>query len=297
VPVVMISIEEQRARGFALGAYDFLVKPLDVNQLVTIVNRALTSPSGSILVVDDDPSLLDVVGRQLVAEGLAALTAQDGREALSLIRSHRPSVLILDLLMPEMNGFELLMEVRSSGIDTPVIVLTGKDLADDDRTMLRRGLAQVIHKGGDAIDKVIAEAKRHVMQRRAVVTMRAPRILYVEDVAQNRDIIRRYLAPEFEVIEAYDGEAGVHRAQNDRPELILMDLSLPNLDGWEATRLIKVDPATAHIPVIAITGHVTTEDRQRAMDVGCDAFLTKPIARDELLTVIRSHMPKRGGSR
>src|SRR5690606_34565952 len=129
-----------------------------------------------------------------------------------------------------------------------------------------------------------------VLLRRSVV-VRNPRILYVEDVPQNRDSVRRYLAGDFEVIEASDGEAGVHRPSAERPDLILMDLSLPNLDGWEATRLIKVDPATSHIPVVAITGHVTVEDRQRAMAVGCDAFLTKPIARDELLAAVRAHLP------
>ena len=292
-PVVIISIEEQRARGYALGAVDYLIKPLDVDSLVDVVERAMNAASGSVLVVDDDAELLDVIERQLRNAGLSPITTTDARHALTLLRSHRPALMILDLLMPEMDGFQLLMEIRRAGIDTPVLVLTGRDLTHGDRRVLREGLAQVILKGGDALDVVVAEAKRHILQRGAVAVVRPPKILYVEDIAQNRDIVRRYLGEEFEVIEAFDGEAGLQRAAQDRPELILMDLSLPNLDGWEATRQIKLDPATSHIPVIAITGHVTKEDRQRALAVGCDAFLTKPIARDELLTVMRTHMTRR----
>jgi len=292
-PVVIISIEEQRARGYALGAVDYLIKPLDVDSLVDVVERAMNAASGSVLVVDDDAELLDVIERQLRNAGLSPITTTDARHALTLLRSHRPALMILDLLMPEMDGFQLLMEIRRAGIDTPVLVLTGRDLTHGDRSVLREGLAQVIQKGGDALDVVVAEAKRHILQRGAVAVVRPPKILYVEDIAQNRDIVRRYLGDEFEVIEAFDGEAGLQRAAQDRPELILMDLSLPNLDGWEATRQIKLDPATSHIPVIAITGHVTKEDRQRAQAVGCDAFLTKPIARDELLTVMRAHMTRR----
>ncbi len=292
-PVVIISIEEQRARGYALGAVDYLIKPLDVDSLVDVVERAMNAASGSVLVVDDDAELLAVIERQLRNAGLSPITTTDARHALTLLRSHRPALMILDLLMPEMDGFQLLMEIRRAGIDTPVLVLTGRDLTHGDRHVLREGLAQVILKGGDALDVVVAEAKRHILQRGAVAVVRPPKILYVEDIAQNRDIVRRYLGDEFEVLEAFDGEAGLQRAAQDRPELILMDLSLPNLDGWEATRQIKLDPATSHIPVIAITGHVTKEDRQRALAVGCDAFLTKPIARDELLTVMRTHMTRR----
>ncbi|MBL9106714.1 MAG: response regulator [Myxococcales bacterium] len=293
IPVVIVSIEEQRARGYALGAVDYLVKPLDVDSLVEVVERAMNAAGGNVLVVDDDVELLGVVERQLRNAGLSPITAADARQALALLRSHRPALMILDLLMPEMDGFQLLMEIRRAGIDTPVLVLTGRDLSHGDRALLREGLASVIQKGGDALDVVVAEAKRHILQRGAVAVVRAPRVLYVEDIAQNRDIVRRYLGADFEVIEAVDGEAGLQRAAHDRPELILMDLSLPNLDGWEATRQLKLDPATAHIPVIAITGHVTAEDRQRAQAVGCDAFLTKPIARDELLATMRAHMSRR----
>ena len=104
------------------------------------------------------------------------------------------------------------------------------------------------------------------------------RILLVEDNDDNLSVYRAILEHTgFEVMEARDGEAGVKQARSGQPDLILMDISLPGLDGFEATRILKTDPATRHIPIIALTAHALDEDRERARDVGCDGFLAKPI--------------------
>ncbi|HEY0992132.1 MAG TPA: response regulator, partial [Kofleriaceae bacterium] len=121
---------------------------------------------------------------------------------------------------------------------------------------------------------------------------RKPRVLYVEDSPQNRDIVRRYLDGLFEVIEAEDGEHGIERAVRDAPDLILMDLSLPRVDGWEATRRLKADPATRHIPVIALTAHAGRDDQMRAAEAGCIDYITKPLERDALLGAVKKHLPR-----
>jgi CheY-like chemotaxis protein len=156
--------------------------------------------------------------------------------------------------------------------------------------MLRDGLARVVQKGGMALDNIVREAKALLMAKRVVESGRLPRVLYVEDSPQNRDIVRRYLANEYEVIEAEDGEHGVERAIRDVPELILMDLSLPRLDGWEATRRIKANATIKHIPVIALTAHAAREDQTRATEAGCIDYITKPIERDVLIASIRRHL-------
>jgi CheY-like chemotaxis protein len=102
--------------------------------------------------------------------------------------------------------------------------------------------------------------------------------------------VRRYLASDYEVIEAEDGEHGIERAQRDTPDLILMDLSLPRLDGWEATRRIKAHPTTRHIPVIALTAHAGREDQTRAAEAGCVDYITKPLEREVLLGAIQKHV-------
>jgi two-component system, cell cycle response regulator DivK len=113
------------------------------------------------------------------------------------------------------------------------------------------------------------------------------RILIVEDVALNRDLLTQLLEDEYEILIAVDGAAGVEMAVAHRPDLILMDLSLPLLDGWEATRRIKANPPTAAIPVMAITANAMTGDEDRARAAGCDDFMTKPVDEDLLFAKLQ----------
>ena len=110
------------------------------------------------------------------------------------------------------------------------------------------------------------------------------KILLVEDNEMNRDMLsRRLIRKGFEVIIAVDGQAGVDMASSTNPDIILMDLSLPVIDGWEATRRIKADSATQGIPVIALTAHAMAGDEQKALDAGCDDYATKPVDFKSLL--------------
>jgi two-component system cell cycle response regulator DivK len=121
------------------------------------------------------------------------------------------------------------------------------------------------------------------------------RILLVEDNEMNRDMLSRRLERRgYEVIVAVDGEEGVARARSDAPDLVIMDMSLPVLDGWEATRRIKAAPETAAIPVIALTAHVMSGDRERALEVGCDDFDTKPIDLPRLLSKVEALLDTAG---
>jgi two-component system, cell cycle response regulator DivK len=115
-----------------------------------------------------------------------------------------------------------------------------------------------------------------------------PRILLVEDNEMNRDMLSRRLGRNgFEIVIAVDGGQGVSLATREQPDLILMDMSLPVMDGWEATRRIKSDAATRSIPVIAITAHALVEDREKALAAGCDDFDTKPVELPRLLEKIK----------
>ena len=110
------------------------------------------------------------------------------------------------------------------------------------------------------------------------------KILLVEDNEMNRDMLTRRLERKgFEVVIAIDGKAGIDMASSASPDIILMDLSLPVIDGWEATRQIKGDPATQSIPVIALTAHAMAGDEQRALEAGCDDYDTKPVDFKRLL--------------
>jgi len=116
-----------------------------------------------------------------------------------------------------------------------------------------------------------------------------PKILLVEDNEDNRDMLsRRLIRKGYEVSLANDGGAGVAQALSEVPDLILMDMSLPVLDGWEATRRVKENPATRAIPIIALTAHAMADDREKAIAAGCDDYDTKPIDLPRLLEKIES---------
>jgi CheY-like chemotaxis protein len=123
-----------------------------------------------------------------------------------------------------------------------------------------------------------------------------PKILLVEDNEMNRDMLsRRLVRNGFEIAVAIDGGQGVAMAASEKPDLILMDLSLPVIDGWEATRRIKADPATQSIPVIALTAHAMADDKEKALEAGCDDFDTKPVELPRLLAKIQALISARPG--
>lgn len=122
-----------------------------------------------------------------------------------------------------------------------------------------------------------------------------PKILVVEDNEENRDSLRRRLERRgFEVLLAEDGRAGVAAARAERPDLVLMDMNMPEVDGWEATRQVKAIPDLKDVPVIALTAHAMAGDRERAMEAGCTDYHTKPIEFPKLLAQIESILRERG---
>ena len=121
------------------------------------------------------------------------------------------------------------------------------------------------------------------------------KILLVEDNEMNRDMLSRRLAKRgFDVVVAHDGSSGAAAAATERPDLILMDLSLPDMDGCEVTRLVRAEPATASIPIIALTAHAMETDRIRALDAGCQDYDTKPVDLARLLAKIDALLPRNG---
>ena len=116
-----------------------------------------------------------------------------------------------------------------------------------------------------------------------------PKILLVEDNEMNRDMLSRRLQRKgYEVVLALDGQSGVEMSQTQAPDLVLMDMSLPVLDGWEATRRLKTDASTRHIPIIALTAHAMSSDREKALEAGCDDYDTKPVELPRLLAKIEA---------
>jgi CheY-like chemotaxis protein len=122
-----------------------------------------------------------------------------------------------------------------------------------------------------------------------------PLILIVEDNPLDADMLARRLARKgYSVAVADNGETAIAMARRDRPDLIIMDMGLPVIDGWEATRRLKTSPDTAAIPVVALTAHAMTEDRQKSLDAGCDGFEPKPLEFERLIACMDQLLKKKG---
>jgi CheY-like chemotaxis protein len=223
--------------------------------------------------------------------------AANGRQALGWLGDHPvPAVILLDLMMPEMDGFEVLDTLAADVAwrEIPVIVLTAKELTAAERERLLRQANKVIDKGTTSrfdIALAVGEAMRRRSARAAVgANTRAnganwmSKVLLIEDNEMNRDMLsRRLIRRGFEVIFAVDGQQGIDLARSQRPDIILMDMSLPVIDGWEATRRVKSDAATRGVPVIGLTAHAMSGDREKAIEAGCDDYDTKPVEFDRLI--------------
>ncbi|MEI6129370.1 MAG: response regulator [Planctomycetota bacterium] len=122
-----------------------------------------------------------------------------------------------------------------------------------------------------------------------------PKILLVEDNEMNRDMLSRRLARKgYEVVIAVDGGEGIAKARSEAPALVLMDMSLPVVDGWEATRILKADPATQNIPIIGLTAHAMSGDREKCIAAGCDDYDTKPVEILRLLEKMQAQLVRTG---
>jgi CheY-like chemotaxis protein len=168
---VIVSIVDNRDYGLVLGASDYLVKPIDHERLrSTLRGLERSGPAnGTILVVDDDPALRDVLGSVLAEDGWRVVTASDGGEALASVERDQPSAMVLDLMIPQVDGFEVLRTLREQPAtrELPVIVVTAKDLTEEDRRRLARNAEQVILKQALRVDDLRTEIRGLLAAHRA----------------------------------------------------------------------------------------------------------------------------------
>jgi CheY-like chemotaxis protein len=159
IPVVMLTMVDDRNLGYALGAADYLTKPLDRERLVQVVARHRREPSA--LVVDDDPETRELLRRLLEREGYQVAEAENGRVALDRIREARPGVILLDLMMPEMDGFEFVRRFRKhdAWLGIPIVVITAKDLTEEDRRRLNGYVERILQKGLYGREALLAELR------------------------------------------------------------------------------------------------------------------------------------------
>jgi CheY-like chemotaxis protein len=170
IPVVMLSVVDDKPTAFALGVAEYLTKPIDRAGLAAVLRRYTPAGSSrSVLIVEDDAAVRRVLRRELKAEGWSVTEAANGRIALELLAVRAPDLVLLDLMMPEMDGFEFVEALRTRNGDSriPVVVITAKDLTDEDRRRLNGGVERVVEKRGRGPEALLAEVRGAVAERLA----------------------------------------------------------------------------------------------------------------------------------
>jgi CheY-like chemotaxis protein len=168
IPVVMLTIVDDQNMGYALGAAEYLTKPVDRDRLASVLKKyAGDGPARSALVVDDEPEQRDMLRRLLESHGWSVVEAANGRLAIEKLQERQPAVILLDLMMPEMNGFQFVEELRKNDDwrEIPVVVITAKDLTPEERLFLANQVGTVLQKGAYQSDDLLRETGRLVASR------------------------------------------------------------------------------------------------------------------------------------
>ena len=272
IPVIMLSVSDDRETGAALGAAGYLVKPVDKLTLWNELARLTQSDRiQKVLIVDDDPAAREYLQMILEQKGYLTTTATDGRDALQQLSQARPDVVLLDLVMPEMDGFTLLHELKNTPelCTLPVVVLTAKDLSPSEKDRLEQSVRSVLRKSlcnqNELLQEIVTTLERLANERPPVPTDGPPRILVVEDNETAALQIRTALEDSgYRVEHALNGEDAIARVRQQAPNGIVLDLMMPGVDGFQVLEALRSAPSTAAIPVLVLTAkELTAADRAR----------------------------------
>jgi len=245
----------------------------------------------TILLVEDSEAIIIQLRDILEVEGYHIIVASDGQAAIEQIVKQVPDAMILDLMMPKVDGFEVLKRIRAEKISErlPVIILTAKYVTHDELAFLtHNGILQLIQKGDinkSQLLNVVSHAVMPVTNEKISEPLKSaqlgmdgkPKVLIVEDNFDNRLTIKALLYDRCIVLEAEDGKSGIEMARKHQPQLILMDFALPGMNGIEALQELRKDITTQHIPVIAVSASAMKGDREDFLANGFDGYISKPI--------------------
>ncbi len=295
IPVIIVSPEDERKMGAALGAAESLIKPLTSGALIQAVRRVL-QPEGvlRVLIVDDDPETRELLADTLINEGHTPLTARFASEAMRILATSRVDAVVLDLLLPGRNGFEVLRDIRADSklSRLPVLVFTVKDLTERERETLAAQGARVFAKGAGWRQELLEQLRR--LHRSG----QGKRVLVADDNPAGRELVRESLAGHVtSIIEASDGREALEKIRKMLPDLVLLDIQMPEMDGYAVLHEIRSDPAIQGLRVVALTAFAMQGDRERALEAGFDDYLTKPVTVAKLKEQLEPSEPDASPSR
>ena len=247
------------------------------------------SPSGNtLLLVEDEAPLRELLVEALRQDGHAVVAASDGHEGLRAAAAHGIDLVITDLMMPKMNGWRFIAALRESGIDRPVVIITGYMNEEGQEVLTSRDVAGFLVKPVDLDD--LSSVVTGAIESRQLGGSR--HVLAVDDEEGVRLIVSAILEQAgYRVETASSGREALESIRRSRPALVLMDIVMPGLDGFQVVKTLRQDPATATLPVVMLTVKASAEYVRRAMALKISGYLVKPVDADKLLARVGLVVP------
>jgi len=251
----------------------------------------------TILVVEDNPTNLKLITSLLGIGKYEVIEAMEATTGIQLARQHRPALILMDIQLPGMDGLTATREIKKDPLlkDIPVVAITAHAMQGDDKKAIASGCEGYISKPLDTrnflarISNFLQKSTERAVPFDSTVTGYKKRILIVDDEPVNIKIIEAKLpSNEYELIPAYSGKEALIKVSESHPEVILLDIMMPEMDGFEVTRRLKANPETRNIPIIIVTALTETKDKLMALDAGAEDFITKPVNTTELIARIKS---------
>ncbi len=310
IPVQILTVEEERQYGLERGAFAFMNKPATTEGLQAALERIKAFAASKIrelLVVEDDPSEQMSIAELIGFDDVKITAVGSGADALNAMRDRSYDCVVLDLKLPDISGFDLLSEIQQdeSLRDTPIVVFTGRELSEDEESELRRKAKSIVLKGVRSPERLLDEtalflhrvitdlpaSKQRMIQtlHQSDEPLEKRKVLVVDDDIRNifalNSVLERH---KMQVISATNGQDAIKiLEQTDDLSLVLMDVMMPEMDGYETMRQIRLKPKYRMLPIIALTAKAMKGDREKCLEAGASDYVAKPVNTEQLLSLVR----------
>ena len=310
IPVQMLTLDEDRNHGLARGAFAFVTKrssPHELKSALTRIREYATPRRKRLLIVEDNPAEQLSIRELLGHDDIDVIVASTGSEALELVQKESFDCVVLDLRLPDMTGFDILERLRDNPAakDLPVVVFTGKELSPEEDARLHTLARSVVVKGVESperlldetalfLHRVIAnlpEAKQKMLDRlhSSDEALTGKKVLVVDDDMRNIFALSSVLERRgMQVLTAGTGREAILTLEST-PDvaIVLMDIMMPEMDGYATMQVIRQNPLFRRLPIIALTAKAMKGDREKCLEAGASEYLAKPVNTEQLLSALR----------